>query len=238
MQVTNDARNCRVVVRCTIEDFAVNNVTQITGIEVYRLCLTTKEPGSIIGRIAVNAQQDLDFIFADYYVASGMQYEYICYPQIGGAWGVGCSGDVTCRFDGLWIGNLDEQFACHLNAECTPMLNFNMNYVQTFHATYPHAISNGNMQYYSGSAKGIFVEIDEDCNFMIETATQYRRKLEAFLANKKTKVLRTGKGDIWTVQINGKVQEEETQYQGVGATVFEWTQVADAPSYGIVVISQ
>lgn len=234
MQVINDPRNCCVVVTCTADDFAVNDVAAITGVEVYRAC---NGGNSVkIGAIIINAQTDLNFTFMDYYTASGASYEYTCYPMIKGAWGVGCTNDVTCRFDGLFIGNLDEQYVCHLNPECNSMLNFNMNYVQTFHATYPHAISNGHMQYYSGSVRGIFLEMDANCNYIIESATAHRRRLEAFLANKKAKVLKTGKGDIWTVQVNGKVREEETQYQGVGETVFEWTQVGAAPAYGIVVM--
>ena len=237
MQVTNDARNCCIVIECSAEDFSVNSLSQITGIEVYRSCATLGETGRIVGRISINSTADLNFKFADYYTASGMRYDYTCYPVIGGTWGVGCSGGALCKFVGMFIGNLDEQYACHLNPECTPVLNFNMNYVQTFHATYPHAISNGNLRHYTGTARGIFLETDNDCNFLIDTATQYRRKLEAFLANKQAKVLKTGNGDMWTVQINGKVQEEETQYQGVGATSFEWTQIGDAPSYGIVVMT-
>ena len=234
MQVINDPRNCCIVVTCTADDFVVNDVNAITGIEVYRAC---NGGNSVkIGTIGIEAQEDLTFAFADYYTASGAHYEYTCYPMINGSWGVGCTSDATCQFDGLFVGNLDEQYVCHLNPECNSMLNFNMSYVQTFHATYPHAISNGNLQYYSGSVKGIFVEMDVNCNFLIESATAYRRSLETFLANKKAKILKTGRGDIWTVQINGKVQEEETQYQGVGATAFEWTQVGAAPTYGIVVM--
>lgn len=238
MQVINDPRNCCIRVSCTADDFAMNDLTLITGIEVYRACTVNNEVSRLIGKIAINAQTEMNFTFADYYTASGVYYEYTCYPVIGGAWGVGCLGGATCQFDGLFIGNLDEQYVCHLSPECSNMLNFNMNYVQTFHATYPHAISNGNLQYYTGSARGIFVEMDDNCNFIIETATAYRRRLEAFLANKKTKVLKTGKGDIWTVQVNGKVQEEETQYQGVGATAFDWTQVGASPNYGIVIVSR
>ena len=236
MQVINDPKNCCIVVTCTVDDFAVNDVTLITEIKVYRACASKNENSHLIGTIPINTQADLAFTFVDYYTASGAYYEYTCYPIIGGTWGVGCTNDGMCKFDGLFIGDLNEQYMCHLNPECNSMLNFNMNYVQTFHATYPHAISNGNLQYYSGTVRGIFVEMGANCNFIIETATAYRRSLEAFLANKKTKILKTGRGDIWTIQINGKVQEEETQYQGVGATTFEWTQVADAPAYGIVVM--
>ena len=235
MQVSNDPKHCCVLVSCTAEEYNMYDLSTITGIDVYRA--QNGQSSVLIGTLQITTPADLNFTFADYYAASGVEYEYVCYPIINGIHGLGRIGRVKCLFDGLFIGDLEEQYVCQLNPDCSSVLNFNMNYVQTLHATYPHAISNGNLQYYTGTVRGIFVEMDDNCNFIIETATAYRRRLESFLANKKLKVLKTGKGDVWTVQINGRVQEEETQYQGVGATVFEWTQVAAAPERGIVVMA-
>ena len=114
-----------------------------------------------------------------------------------------------------------------------------MNYVQTIHAAYPHAVSNGNQQYYTGSFSGIFLEMGDDCQFIKEysSAGLYREKVKRFLANKVPKVIKTKEGDLWCVQINGAIRDEYGEYPGIAALSFDWTEIKAPPTYGIVVIA-
>lgn len=234
MQVINDAKNCRIVVKCTEVDFSYYDTSTITSVQVKRRIGTNTV---LIGVIAIASPDDLNFAFADYFVACGLTSEYFCIPIMDGVSGAGASGSVESRFDGVFIGNMHEQYVCRLDVHCNSTMNFNMNYVQTLQAQYPHAISNGNMRHYSGTFQGTFIEMDKNCNFIIESATAYRRKVEAFLANGEAKVMKTNRGDMRVIQVNGKVSETGTEYQGVYATSFEWTEIAAEFKNGIVVIT-
>lgn len=235
MQAINDVRRCCIRVSCEISDFAANDASLITAVEIRRANNGTTRT---IGTVPIAEQADLNFSFEDIYTVCGQQYQYLCIPVIGGASGVGAFTDVVrCVFSDVFIGNLDEQYVCAIDAEYNSKLNFSMNYVQTYHAPYPHAVSNGNQKYRTGSFSGVFLEMNENCQFVRETAGEYRRMVESFLATPKPKVIKTKEGDMWCIQVNGVVQEEPTGYEGISTLKFDWTEIAAPPVYGVVVIT-
>lgn len=71
---------------------------------------------------------------------------------------------------------------------------------------------------------------------MVQSADQYRRQVKNFLADGTLKVLKTKEGDMWSIGVNGTVQENHERFPGAIPLSFEWTEIAVPPEYGIVVM--
>lgn len=234
MQVINDRLACGIQIICTQDDFAVNDISLITFVTIYRWSLD--ETKHQIGNIAINNITDLNFEVYDYYVASGVEYYYQCIPVVNGVDGIGTiSAAVKCEFNDAFIGNLHEQYVCRLNAKCTRATHYNMNYVQTLYASHPHAVRNSNQKYATGTMSGIFLEFDKEaCSFDFENASRYNKKLLNFLTDGAPKVIKTANGHIWQVQIDDEIKEEDIDGRGVVEIEFNWTEIAAPPEYGVV----
>lgn len=191
--------------------------------------------GIEVAEVTVMNGDDLRFDFEDYSIASGQSYVYEVIQYSNGSPFRSHLLYVKTGLAGIFIGNQDEQYTCDIDAEYTAQLNFATNYVQTYYATYPHVVNNGNQQYHTGTFSGVFMELGEDCRFKLDTADEYRRAVKAFLVTPQPKVLRTPAGDNWYIQVNGVVKEEPIGYGGLRALKFDWTEVGVAPTTGIVV---
>lgn len=234
MYARNDEHNCCVRVTCTLSDFSANDTSLITSVEVRRACAGTT---TTIGNIAIASPSELNFTFIDPYTASGAVYQYTCVPIIGGSSGVGVSSSkILCAFDDVFIGDLQAQYICRADAKYESTLNLNTAIVQTYYSAYPHAVHNGDQQYHTGSFKGVFIEMDEQCNFVLSRADSYRQQVKAFLANPKPKTIKTKEGNVFLVEITGGIREEYSSFRGLTTLSFEWTEVGPPPTYGIVVI--
>lgn len=243
MEAVNDwLRGC-VRISCAPADFADETLGNAMRITRMLACdylngqagVGASGESAEIVNVVVSDSGDLQQVFEDYSIAAGQSYAYLVEQYSNGQAIKTHVLTVKTGLSGFFIGNLDEQYTCDINAECTSQLNFATSFVQTYYATYPHVISNGNQQYHTGTFSGVFMELGEDCRFNLETADEYRRKVKAFLATPQPKVLRTPYGDNWYIQVNGVVREEAFGYGGLRALSFDWTEVGEPPAVGIVV---
>lgn len=233
MTVENVPQKCAIKVTCTRYDFDPEEIAGITSVRVYRTDTYHNTSMAIVEK-EIKRASDLNIQFYDYYALNGIEYGYTIRPVVDGVLTVGPYGRTKCAYDGLYIGNLEENYIAALNVEYSHSTKFNKSYVQTYYSAYPHAIANGDSVYETGEVKGLFLEFDESqCKFDIEHAGEYKRKFKAFLAGKGNKVIKTREGDLWTVQIDGEVKESHGRVLGTSEITFSWTQVGPAPTQGV-----
>lgn len=235
MIVTNEPRLCTIRIDCEPNDFAMNDLNSIESVRIKR-----KTDGSdditIIGEMKIGNKTELSFAVRDTTAQSHKKYRYYAIPVIKGREAVGTYEDVESVFSAYFIGNLNKQFVCALNAKCERSVHYNMSYVQTFYRQYPHAIQNGNMKYNTGSFTGLFLDRDESGEFTKENAQAFKEQVIEFLTDGDFKIIKTGEGNMWYVQINGEIRENYSDFIGASTISFDWTEIGAATDDGIVVV--
>lgn len=242
MIAENLRHECAIRVTCNGQiEFGAANAQSVTKVKITR---ESNRKLDDIGTYVKSGSETWNFSFYDYYAMNGITYTYWCTPYIGDRPLTSISAMVKSSFDNLFVGNLYEQYVGTLNLEYTHTTKFNRSYVQTYYSRYPQVVINGGdidkgeQIYEIGSVSCAFMEFDKlACRFLPETSWEYKRKLRAFLASSSNKVIKTSHGDIWTVQINGEVTEASNKQGAMAALAFEWTEVEEPPTEGIVVIT-
>ena len=235
MIVTNEPRLCTVRIDCEPNDFAMNDLEKITSVRIKRRVGTNGQL-STIGEIEIANKTELSFSVRDITAMSHTKYRYYVIPVIGDKEAVGTYEDVESVFSAYFIGNLNQQYVCALNARCERALHYGMSYVQTFYRQFPHAIQNGNMKYNTGNFSGLFLDRDENGEFTKDNARMFKEQMMDFLSDGSQKIIKTGEGNLWHVQINGEIKENWSDFIGASTISFEWTEVGPMTDKGIVVV--
>lgn len=234
MIVTNEPKECAVRIQCEIADFSQNDLSKITAIRIKRQAPPDADL-LVIGEVVVAGQEDLLFTVRDITAQSNKRYKYFCIPVLGDQEGVGSVGEVESRFSAIFVGNLDQQYVVALNAKCEYKRKYNMTYVQTYYRRFPHAIQNGSQNFSTGSVTGLFLARDSSGEFTKEDAHSYKQRVLDFLTNGEWKLIKTGEGHIWYVQIDGELQEDHSDFIGASTITFGWTEIGPVTMDGIVI---
>ena len=147
------------------------------------------------------------------------------------------SDRIRCEFDGLFVGNLDQQYVAVANVNIDVKRNTESEYVQTLNGRTPYKVSNSNLNYATGSVSGMFLELTNDKKkFKPDTTNIRSRDIVNFLTDGTTKILKTNDGRSWYVSIDDTVsQPSNNNYQGMVTLEFDWTEIDEMPFIGMVV---
>ena len=142
------------------------------------------------------------------------------------------SDEVQSVFDGVYIG--DATGVQRLKAGVA-YNNLNTNQqvgvIPTLGNKYPVIVSNGNIQYDTGSVSGLIVPDDfySNGNLSRLDISDKREAINDFLTNKKPKILKDWNGNIWLVVFTDNVDVSFDDNYGMGVATFTsgWTEVGD-----------
>lgn len=188
-----------------------------------------------IASIDVSAVSDLTFNKTDILTLAGEKYSYTVDLKNGDTiLETAEVGEVECWFDGLFIGDFEQQYMAGTNFKTDYMTNQSVEYVQTLNSKYPFRVSNGITDYCTGTSEGLFLELTDDKKgFKPDTYHAYTDKVLDFLRDGGTKILKTHDGHGWCVTIDSQPSKVYSDYIGMNAISFKWTEIDDFPTSGL-----
>ena len=188
--------------------------------------------------IYINNVSDINTVFNDNTAANLTQYEYAFVPVMNGVEGGYSISEVWSEFRGVYICDVDTIYKFYAGVEYG-----NTDAVQQigvftpFGSKYPVVVSNGLINYQTGSISG-YVMPDTNANlelFSNDTRKELikrRNELIKFLTNKKAKIIKDWNGQSWLCIITGNPSTSYEGNTGMGLmrVSAEWTEVGDVNS--------
>lgn len=176
----------------------------------------------------VETLEDLMITFNDYYNPTGREVEYAYVAVIDGVDTNSAFNTVKSEFETYFLcGNNGESYPLILNLDNQVTYNRDSNIVKSPGRKFPYVINNGITQYYSGSLKVTFIQMDEKCRLDAENGWKYRNDIDKFLANGEPKILKSFEGDMWMIDvINPIPRTNEGHYQLISQS-FDWVESGD-----------
>ena len=190
---------------------------------------------STIGEQALSSVDDLNVIFEDRNTISGVEYTYAAIPVIDGKEGVGVSDTIKCSFQGWYIADKTGEYVVGLNVKTSKKKNTALSYIQTLASPYPYAVSNGKLNYFSGTFTGLFLPM-KDGKFTREGAFTYKEKVIEFLSNGFSKIIKSGEGEAMKIRVDEAVDLAQSDFLDANEISFTYTQIGDFPATGLVKI--
>ena len=118
------------------------------------------------------------------------------------------------------------------NAQTTPNYNRPSATIVSPGSKYPYVINNGVSRYYSGNFTAVFFNIEDCCNIQDTNAFKLRKRLDEFLADGNTKLLKKFDGDMWLIQIVGNINRSNEGYWNYESQNFDWAEVGNPYDIG------
>lgn len=188
--------------------------------------------------VYVDDVSDINIVFNDNTNQSGVQYEYTFVPVMNGVEGGYGISEVWSEFRGVYICDADTIYKFYAGVQYG-----NTDAVQQigvyapFGSKYPVVISNGLINYQTGSVSGyVLPDSNEGVElFTNETRRQLmeqRNELVKFLTNKKAKIIKDWNGQAWLCFITGNPSTSYEQNTGMGLmrVSADWTEIGDVNS--------
>ncbi len=184
-----------------------------------------------------------DFIrifFSDQTARANTEYEYYPFPIIVDRDGtvyeqsyVDLSGEapsIIPQLDGIAICGEDTIYHTFIEDDVVAQRNKPSSVVVPVGGRKtPYVITNGDISYYSGTAKGLF-GVQNEC---IITPGDYklRSTIMDFLHRGEAYLLKKGNGEMWLVKTTGEaITEDHSQHPDKAILSFDWTEVGDCDS--------
>lgn len=195
----------------------------------------------IIERSITDTSQ-LTFDDIDITACSGTIYDYYIELTVSNSQGTdrgiieyGGIENIDSWFDGIFIGDYNEQFMSRLNNSLTTTRNTQSSYVTTLASRTPYRISNANVNYTTGQLKGLFMRIDNMNQPVQEVTKDYLESVVDYLSNGNEKILKTSDGQIWYVTVDQNISISfDDYYVGSSSISFSWTEIGDVPILKVV----
>lgn len=184
-----------------------------------------------IFEIPITKESDLRFTKYDKFAQSGINYEYVSVPVLNNVEGNSSSNTVLSEFEGIFIIGQDKSFNTILKTGVTQQKNRPSSIINTIDRKYPFVISNGLNNYYSGTASGMFLEVDsDDLTWKYYDGWKYRNNLMDFLCDGTPKILKHYDGRIWMISVTGTPSEAVQDQNDIVITSFDWVEIGDTES--------
>lgn len=169
----------------------------------------------------------------DHLNAANITYEYSIVPVFHGVEGFYFSTFVDSFFDKLFvteknqiIGTLATDGFCD-TTRVTPS-----SIAETINNKYPTYVRNTVANYDKGTVTGKFIEIDENCDVVIEDKPRipYQRNFMDFLTNGMPKLLKHFDGRIWLISVTGNPTDNAEEIYNNRSISFEWAEIGNYES--------
>ena len=144
--------------------------------------------------------------------------------------------NIECWFDGMFVGNDEEQYLAIADYSVSTKRNTQVEYVTTLSGRTPYRVSNANTNYTTGTASGLFFELDENGKYEPDYDHRYSQEVVDFLTDGTNKILKTGDGQIWCISVDEIIDLPfHERFIGKNNIEFNWTEISDVPVFGMVV---
>lgn len=224
----NNPYKCGIVIRSSA---LVSSLGGSSTISISRR-VTGSSAWEMIYISTVSSVSDLSFEFLDITSLSGIIYDY----QIEYGSEFGTINRVRCWFEALFVGDFEQQFIAQSNYKTETKKNMAVEYVTTLAGKYPYRVSNSNLCYTTGTSAGLFLELGSDGKtLMPDTYHTFSNKVMDFLCNGECKVLKTHDGQGWYVSIDKEPAKVYSDFMGMNAIQFAWTEIGEMPVSGLAV---
>lgn len=214
-----------------------NTLGRIAKICIYRKVNTTGATLEKQYTINVTSLDDLTFKIYDYTTKSGTSYIYSI-TLLDGSENIleqNTYSNISCWFDGIFIGNESKQYMAELNCSTSIERNTSVSYVNTLSARTPYAVRNSNLNYVTGHSSGIFMRVNNG-DLIADNTVDYANEVMNFLSDGTNKLLKTSDGGMWYVSIGQNINLQSTDhYAGNYVIEFDWTEIDDVPIMGKVI---
>jgi hypothetical protein len=206
-----------------------------TSVKIYRKRTVDASP-LLLYTFDVDSVDDLSFSFADKNVLSGQTYQYSIVPVVGLAEQLPVTISVVCSFDSIIISDTSGDYIATLNISYKSRKNTPVAYVHPLSSQYPHAVRNGNANYFTGTVEGVFIPYTVSCSPNTAGAKTYRDAALEMLTNGITKTLRTYDGYGWLISVDGDQAINADTFIGSETISFSWTEIGAFPTTGVVIL--
>lgn len=182
--------------------------------------------------IPVSNPEDLIFIFNDTLNLNYTDYEYAWVPVMEGVEGNYQTQTVSSKFQGVFICDLDTVYKFYMGVSYGDTTRVQkVGTFEPFGQQYPVIVSNGAINYETGSVSGRIMSPDYTTTGVIDRQEIVAEKkiLLDFLTNKKAKVLKDWNGNMWLLIVTGtpKVSYDSNYGMGMMTASFDWTEIGD-----------
>lgn len=234
----NDPYEGGIVLRSTalVTELTTDSGT-ITSVKISRKAKVAEGYGSWydLKTVIVSNVTDLNFKLLDILTISGTTYDYKISVMAGDTaleheylW------TIKCIFEGLFIGDFNEHYMAQSNFKTETKQNMSVEYVTTLSGKYPYRVSNSNLNYTTGTSSGLFLELSTDKRKLLpDEYHRYSNKVLNFLCNGDSKILKTHDGQAWCVSIDKEPTKVYSDYAGMNALQFTWTEIGEMPTSGL-----
>ena len=179
----------------------------------------------------IRKADDFQFAFVDRFAKVG-EYEYCIVPIINGTEQNYISKKITSYFDGIILCDKEQSYKTIADESISSVTrNRPNNIVTTLENKYPYVVYNGSTNYESGSASGLFVEIDwNERKMKLDEIPVYSQKVMNFMMNGRPKILKAFDGRMWMVDITGSPSASVGNHPNQISISFEFTEIGHAES--------
>lgn len=201
-------------------EFMTNNTTAL----IIKRRLKNTFTWAIVTVIDINFTEDFNFVIEDRLCTSNKTYEYSIVPYVNGTEGRYISVMVDSHFKGLHILNLSHMYSSYsytLNTE----KNKPRSVITVFGKKYSFVDSNGEPDYYNGDVEGLFLSLNDNCEFDTGNYREHFDEILDFLNDGNTKVLKVEDGRIFMCIISGNPSDTFDKSIGFSNIRFPWTEV-------------
>lgn len=185
--------------------------------------------------------EDLNFDLLDILTLSGITYNYsIDLMSVDSIVPLETEifENIKSQFYGLLVGNFDKFYVAGTNFKTETKRNMQVEYVTTLAGRYPYRICNAETNYTTGSSSGLFLKLTENKkNFIPDDNNSYSNEVLNFLCDGTSKIIKTHDGQIWYVSIDGNPRKVYSEFLGLNALEFSWTEIGEIPQAGMVVMA-
>lgn len=234
VQIENDPINGGIRIKSFPTSGSYNHLSSIV--------ISRKEPDGLsfdeIFKIDVVNIGSLSFDLLDIVTRSGSKYTYsIDLMSSGNLMPVesGLFENIEFKFEGLFVGDFNQKYVAGTNFETDIKMNTNVEYVTTLSGRHPYRISNADTNYITGNSSGLFLRLtDDNKKFIPDYDHSFSNEVLYFLCNGSNKVLKTHDGQMWYVSIDANPSKIYSNFYGMNAIQFSWTEIDDLPTFGML----
>lgn len=185
-----------------------------------------------IKEIPITKTEDFSFTYVDRYARSRTEYEYAVVPVMNNVELDYTIGNVYSNFDGIVVCDKEESYQTVADESVSTVSRRNpFGQAEPLDSKFPYIFFNGNTNYDTGTAQGLFVEIDWDKRqFKTSSGARYREKVKAFLTNGKPKILKCMDGRIWMIDVTSDPSDTVQNHPDQVSISFNFTEIGDVTS--------
>lgn len=177
-----------------------------------------------------------DFIRYDKTARGNHTYEYAIVPVAGGIEGAYNNCSVDSCFEGIWLFDPKdgESYSTQLEYDNVVTGNKPVAVVETLGHDKAYTVSNGLVNYQSGTVSGIFAPYDTHIDkHVLKDNPLHREKIMRFLTNQHEKLLKMSDGRMWLCAPSSNPTEQafvQSCANEPAKITFDWVENADCDS--------